>query len=148
MENNATKNEKLFNKRMDGGLKGKKRYSKIVNEESIEISVDFHLEYAGKLYLIEIDSANEAKLLVGQYCLLNKLFYEEQYAPVDTVFVVVHFYDNYNPQRTIKNLNFVKDLFSNPIPFKAFHQEEIVDKNDFLAKISTPYVIDKANSGQ
>ena len=138
MENNATKNEKLFNKKMGGTLQSKKCYSKQINGDKVEISVDFHLEHDGKLYLIEIDSANEAKLLVGQYCLLNKLFHESQYEAKDTIFVVVHFYAGYNPQRTIKNLKFVQDLFRNPIPFKVFHQGSIADLTDFLAKISAP----------
>lgn len=134
----AAENEADFRKRMAGQLKGKKRYSRKIEGETIEISVDFHFEHKGKLYLVEIDSANEAKLLVGQYCLLNKLFDEDSYEKSDVVFVVVHYYKNYAPERTLKNLGFVKGLFEDPITYQAFHQEKICDWNDFLNKINSP----------
>lgn len=50
-------------------LLGKRRYK----ANGVEISVDESFEYADCEILVEIDSGNMAKLLVGQYMLLNNL---------------------------------------------------------------------------
>lgn len=97
-------------------LNGKRRFK----SGEVSISVDQSLEYNGIRYLIEIDSQNIAKLLVGQYVLLNHLYDQEK---EKALFLVVHAYKNYEPHRTIKNLQLInKILYSDKgIPFGAIH---------------------------
>jgi len=54
-------------------LAGKKRYKDPIEKaDSAEISVDDSILLPdGRLVLIEVDSANMAKLIAGQYALLN-----------------------------------------------------------------------------
>lgn len=85
----AGNNEKLFKDYFEsqygtGILQGKCSYTK----GDVYISVDNSIEYKDKRVLIEIDSGNEAKLLVGQYTLLNVLCEEEK----ELLFVVIHYY--------------------------------------------------------
>ena len=61
------------------------------------ISVDGHFVYNDKLYLVEIDSGNEAKLLAGQYILLNALFEptmikNKTFKISECVFLVIHYF--------------------------------------------------------
>jgi len=97
-------------------LNGKRRFT----FGEVSISVDQSLEYNGIRYLIEIDSQNIAKLLVGQYVLLNHLYDQEK---EKALFLVVHAYKNYEPHRTIKNLQVINQiLYSDKgIPFGAIH---------------------------
>ena len=64
-----------------------------------------------------------AKLIVGQYVLLNQLYKDSK---ENTQFLVIHYYNNYNKERTIKNLNLIQDI--NPdinwIPFEVYHITE------------------------
>lgn len=107
----AGKNEKDFESifetyKLNGLLKGKKTYNnKKSGDEKVSISVDYRIVYDNKEILIEIDSGNMAKLIVGQYTLLNILCEN----PENKTFIVVHYYKDYNPIRTIKNLKFVAD---------------------------------------
>ena len=99
----AGDNEKAFRGRMNGKIKGK---LSLKSDENVYISVDGHFEYENKLYLVEIDSGNQAKLLAGQYILLNVLWNdikieETSYAIENCIFLVVHYYDSYNSDRTI-----------------------------------------------
>lgn len=66
-----------------------------------------------------------AKLLVGQYTLLNLLLNEEQRKK--STFWIIHFYKNYNCNRTIKNLNFISEKLNipHPLEFKVLHWNEI-----------------------
>lgn len=69
----------------------------------------------GTSILIEIDSGNHAKLLVGQYALLNGMYSGDHSG---TLFLVVHCYKTttkggakeYSPVRTMKNLNAIQKL--------------------------------------
>ncbi|APY12112.1 hypothetical protein BWZ22_13120 [Seonamhaeicola sp. S2-3] len=108
------------------------------NESQVEISVDQTIETDDYNLLIEIDSGNYAKLIVGQYTLLNELHDCPDKKPV---FIVVHFYNRYtdtpyNPERTIRNLNFInqKVLSENGIPFLVFNLNTF---NDFLTQINS-----------
>lgn len=117
----AGSNEKLFVELMqqkiaDISLSGKQRFT----QDDVEISTDQSFSHNGISYLIEIDSANMAKLLVGQYVLINQLYNKTK---ENAFFLVVHTYKNYNPQRTIKNLSLVNgQLYSGAgIKFGAIH---------------------------
>lgn len=46
----------------------------IDKKRNCSISVDGHFIYQKQLYLIEVDSYNMAKVVVGQYVLLNQLY--------------------------------------------------------------------------
>lgn len=116
----------FFNKVYGGDiLQGKCVYKD--NDENVSISVDNSIDYENKKILIEIDSGNQAKLIVGQYVLLNLLCQEDK----DVLFVVIHYYKDkknkqYNPQRTISNLKLInKKLCTNSrLKFKVFNQDE------------------------
>ncbi len=82
--------------------------------------MDESFVHGGNEYLLEIDSGNMAKLLVGQYVLLNQL---RKDAVQPAVFLVVHTYKAYNPDRTLENLRLInRQLYKdNGIPFRALH---------------------------
>lgn len=97
-------------------LDGKKSYRDM--DSDVQISVDQSFIANNRTILIEIDSGNMAKLLVGQYVLVNEI---SELKPENTVFVVIHFYKGYNPERTKKNLNLVSNNLyeGNSIPHCA-----------------------------
>lgn len=99
----AGKNEKDFiefiNSSTDIKLEGKKSF-KI---DDVYISVDNYFEYDNRKIYVEIDSGNMAKLIVGQYILLNSL---NNFGD-DSIFLIVHYYKGYNAERTNKNLGYV-----------------------------------------
>ena len=105
----AAKNEKIFKEYFESkfgssSLDGKKNYKD--EDKDVSISVDQSFIANNRTVLIEIDSGNMAKLLVGQYILINEL---SKIDAENTTFVVVHFYKNYNPERTKKNLDLVSN---------------------------------------
>jgi hypothetical protein len=104
----------------DVQLRGKRRFT----SDGVAISVDESLEHEGRNYLIEIDSGNMAKLLVGQYVLLNQLHPLSDKPPF---FLVVHTYKDYKPRRTIKNLCLVNQQLygGNGIEFGAVHFDRL-----------------------
>lgn len=139
----AGSNEKKFRERIlsiDPSINflGKRRF--LGEGEDVEISVDESMCFNGVNYLIEIDSGNMAKLLVGQYVLLNEL---HKSRTGKEFFLVVHFYKNYNVQRTLKNLKMInRKLFNNNgMNFGSIHFDDIGDNiknfNDFLGCIKT-----------
>lgn len=104
-------------------LKGKKTFdNKESKDDKVSISVDESIENEDNLILIEIDSGNMAKLIVGQYTLLNILYEESE--TKDVIFIVIHYYKDYNTKRTIKNLKLVEKLFKKAINFKVYTIEE------------------------
>lgn len=118
-------------------LRGKRRFS----SGEVEISVDQSLEHDGICYLIEIDSQNIAKLLVGQYVLLNELCKQDK---SKVFFLIVHAYEKYNPQRTLSNLQFINEklYFDKGIKFGAMHISSLDQWQGgfsaFKALITTP----------
>ena len=111
-------------------LSGKKSYSlKLDGFPKASISVDESISQSNRTILIEIDSGNMAKLLAGQYALLNGMY---DVSKSNTLFLVVHYYKDsktgnlYSRDRTLKNLNAIQHF--NPeadwIPFNAFNIDE------------------------
>lgn len=142
----AGQNEKrfihLFSKRFGKGiLLGKKVFK---NLDTVQISVDNSFTDKKHNYLIEIDSGNMAKLLVGQYTLLNELYTGDK---EDCTFIIIHTYKKYNPERTRKNLNLINTAVykGNGIRFYAMHINDLENwrkwKNkslkDFISQIQT-----------
>lgn len=75
-------------------------------------------------YRMIIIAGNMAKLIVGQYTLLNILCNSIEKSNI--VFIVIHYYKDYNTKRTEKNLKLVsKAVFNdNGIRFKVFNIKE------------------------
>lgn len=122
-------NEDAFRARItrqfgDDALKGKRWYSTGASKDDVRISVDESLEIGDRLVLVEIDSGNAAKLLIGQYVLLSVF---EKKPRHKVLFVVVHYYDKYNPDRTVKNLQLVAAsvLAEQALPFLALHESDL-----------------------
>lgn len=133
----AGDNEKLFrallkNKFGNSILNGRRSFKSVVNghDEKVYISVDDTILLPdGREILIEVDSGNYAKLLAGQYALINGLFDGER---DKTLFLVVHFYKSlrsqkeYTASRTLKNLNAIRSFNSkaNWLPYAAINFSE------------------------
>ncbi|EDT73603.1 hypothetical protein [Clostridium butyricum] len=146
----AGKNEKVFITEF------KRKYSKVKlegklvfgNKYGANISVDNSFSYNNKKVLIEIDSGNMAKLLVGQYFLLNELIKNDKEEKkkhgknddTEYIFIVVHYYKDYKPERTEKNLQLVKDTIGDSaINFRAFTQKtfmELYNGNDIKGLVN------------
>lgn len=101
-------------------------------DQAVSISVDNSLCTSELEILFEIDSGNMAKLLVGQYTLLNVL----NDGGIQKIFVVIHYYKDYSSSRTIKNLNLINtEIFKKSgIPFVIFNEVEFIN---FIKKCNT-----------
>ncbi|MEE6185099.1 hypothetical protein [Bacillus pretiosus] len=106
-------------------LKGKRTFK--TQDKNVSISVDNSLKLGNKEILIEIDSGNMAKLIVGQYVLLNKLYKNRDN---EILFLIIHYYKDkngkeYNPIRTERNLSLVSESIfgSEAIKYKAINTE-------------------------
>jgi hypothetical protein len=88
--------------------------------ESIKTSVDFKLNIDDVSFLFEVDSNNVAKIIFGQYILLNKA----KNLPLNPFFIVIHCYKKYNVERTIKHLNYARVAFACAIPFAVLTENE------------------------
>ncbi len=107
-------------------------------KKKANISVDGHFIHNNKLYLLEIDSGNESKLLAGQYVLLYLLYDENPYkdfSKEDCVFLIIHYFKDYNPIRTEKTLKLLKSKLNISMDFIALHQDKINNWEDLLGKI-------------
>jgi hypothetical protein len=131
----------LTEKVRDIALAGKRRFV----GDNVEISTDGSFARDGTTYLVEVDSGNLAKGLVGQYVLLNAL-HDQRKEP--SFFLVVHTYKGYNVRRTLDNLAFVnQQLYSgNGVPFGMIHLDELQawgggNMNDLHAMIVVPDAI-------
>lgn len=131
----AGDNEKIFRKLVsdkfgEGLFSGKRNYSlKLDDQEKVSISVDESISFPdGGELLIEIDSGNAAKIIVGQYFLLNGLYDK---AREDAAFVVIHFHTDkgrdFNPARTMNNLKAAQSLSESEtwIKYNALHINDV-----------------------
>lgn len=127
--NKAGTNEKMFKEiiklKFGKVLKGKKFWKD--SNSDVSISVDETIETKDFNLLIEIDSGNYAKLIAGQYTLLNILFKNENIQKTP-IFIIIHFYNRntdkpYNSDRTYKNLGLInsKVFNKNGMSFLAFN---------------------------
>lgn len=131
----AGNNEKLFRKLVsdkfgENLFSGKQRYSiTLDDEEKVSVSVDESICLPdGSEILIEIDSGNAAKIIVGQYFLLNGLYKKDR---DKAFFVVIHCHTDkgrdYNPQRTMNNLKAAQALSGSEcwISYNALHLNDV-----------------------
>lgn len=97
--------------------------------EKIVTSVDQLILHNGYRVLVEIDSYNMAKVVAGQYAILDGML-KNKNDNKNIIFIVVHCYKGYDPKRTEKHLNFInKYVFkSKGIPYKAYTEKEFVKK--------------------
>lgn len=122
----AGKNERLFEATFPfpKDLKGKLIFKS--QDYDVQISVDNHLELPEQnlTVLFEIDSANAAKLIVGQYVLLNELLTD----PEKYILVILHYYKGYNIERTVHNLNLVNNQLyqGRGLRFRVFLPDEFM----------------------
>lgn len=149
----AGDNEKIFRKIVsdkfgENLFSGKKNYFLVLDDgEKVSVSTDESVCFPdGSEILIEIDSGNAAKVIVGQYVLLNGLYKKDRNK---AAFVVVHCNrdkgKDYNPQRTLKNLKAVQVLSGSDewINYNALHINDVrklvaesADFADWCAAIS------------
>lgn len=113
-------------------LAGKRSYASYFDghDGKVYISVDDTILLPdGRMILIEVDSGNYAKLIAGQYALINGLF---DGVRDKTLFLVVHCYKSsknkkeYSSSRTIKNLNAIQKFNCNAawLPYAALTLSE------------------------
>lgn len=120
-----------------GLLKGKIDFG---NSSEVYVSVDESIEFEDKIFLIEIDASNMAKLVAGQFTLLNLLKDKQSTKSKERidcskekelVFIVVHCYGKdkqaYNPYRSLKNFRFISDkCFPRGMRFGSLHLKELI----------------------
>ncbi len=87
-------------------------------KDDLEVSVDFIWEINGVKILFEVDSYNAAKIVFGQYILLN---HTKEYQN-NCILIVIHCYKKYNIERTEKYLKFAQEKLKCKIPFLVFNE--------------------------
>jgi len=139
-------NENNMKEKLGNNIKGKIIFgrSDTAKLKSANISVDGYFEYNKKLYLVEIDSENQAKLLAGQYILIDCLYdtsnneVTKKYSLDKVVFLVLHCHKDYKPIRTIKNLEVIKDKCKCKLEYQVFHTDDFKDFDELKNLISPP----------
>ncbi len=94
-------------------------------KDDLQVSVDFIWETNGIKILFEVDSYNAAKIVFGQYVLLN---HTKEYKN-NCILIVIHCYKNYNSERTKKYLDFAQEKLKCKIPFLVFNE---IDWTQFI----------------
>jgi hypothetical protein len=108
----------------------------------IKTSVDFKINLGGINFLIEVDSNNVAKIIFGQYLLLNKA----KDLPQKPFLIIIHCYDGYNIERTNKHLDYAKEVYGCFIPYMAFAEKEWINNTVNKSKDDLEkYLISLAN---
>ena len=87
-------------------------------KDDLQVSVDFIWEINGVKILFEVDSYNAAKIVFGQYVLLN---HTKEYQN-NCILIVIHCYKKYNIERTEKYLKFAQEKLKCKMPFLVFNE--------------------------
>ena len=125
---------KIDNKLLSGKIS-------FTDKEYAEVSVDNSIILDNAIILIEIDSSNQAKLVSGQYTLLNILRNkpfaksEEIVKGKDLIFFVIHCYGNdakgnkYNPEKSRRNFNLInREAFNNEgLKYGSIHIDDLIN---------------------
>ena len=133
----AGSNEDKFQRNVGGCVKLEGKVVFKSKNGDVSISVDQSFTIDGKTYLVEVDSANMAKLLVGQYTLLCALNPDD----VDRyVFLVVHYYKGYNPDRTMNNLREINRLVfkDKGMKFLVIHASQFAESGETFLELIKP----------
>jgi len=94
-------------------------------KDDLQVSVDFIWDTNGIKILFEVDSYNAAKIVFGQYVLLN---HTKEYQN-NCILIVIHCYKYYNSERTKKYLDFAQEKLKCKIPFLVFNE---IDWTQFI----------------
>ena len=108
-------------------------------KDDLHVSVDFIWEINGIKILFEVDSYNAAKIVFGQYVLLN---HTKEYQN-NCILVVIHCYKNYNIERTKKYLNFAQEKLKCKMPFIVFDK---VEWNELIKTKSKQQLVNHLNN--
>lgn len=134
----SPRNEQVFAEYINGKCPSILKCKLSWKKESVFISADFHIETNKYIYLIEVDASNQAKLIVGQYLLINLLKDFPTFKTAKQLlnkkksfrFIVIHFYKNYNQTRSVLNMEMInnevfekKGIPSASIHFNDFQKE-------------------------
>lgn len=149
-----------FCNKIDENLLSGKIIFKDKHKNNVQVSVDNSIVLDNHVILIEIDASNQAKLVSGQYTLLNLLKDSplnksaELVKDKELIFVVIHYYgtssskSKYNPNRSINNFKFIKDnLFKNDgINYNSIHIEDLLNqpiknKIDLIHKLTNKHLV-------
>lgn len=120
-------------------LKGKIDFG---HNSNVYVSVDESIEFEDKIFLIEIDASNMAKLVAGQFTLLNLLKNKQNKnskkridcaCEKELIFLVVHCYGRgknaYKPYRSLKNFKFISEsCFPEGLRFGSVHMDELLNE--------------------
>lgn len=111
------------------------------NSENVYVSVDNSIILDKEIILIEIDASNQAKLVSGQYTLLNLLKdkpskrYKGIVSGKELIFFVIHCYGNsdknnkYNPDRSKNNFKLINKLAFNDkgLKYGSMHIDDLTN---------------------
>ncbi len=111
------------------------------NSENVYVSVDNSIILDKEIILIEIDASNQAKLVSGQYTLLNLLKdkpskrYKGTVSGKELIFFVIHCYGNsdknnkYNPDRSKNNFKLINKLAFNDkgLKYGSMHIDDLTN---------------------
>lgn len=86
----------------------------------LNVSVDFIWKEKDLTFLFEIDSYNAAKIIFGEYVLLNQV---KAYKS-NCILVIIHCYKNYNVKRTEKYLDYAVGALKCKLPYVVFSNSE------------------------
>ena len=86
----------------------------------LQVSVDFIWKEENLTLLFEVDSYNAAKIIFGEYVLLNQV---KSYKG-NCILVIIHCYKKYNIERTKKYLKFAEDNLKCKLPYVVFNYSE------------------------
>lgn len=106
----------------------KAKFDNINNE--IKTSVDFKFKLDNVNFLFEVDSNNVAKIIFGQYLLLNKV----ENLPENPFLIIIHCYKGYNTRRTNRHLDYAKEVYNCCIPYIAFTKDEWINNIENKSK--------------
>jgi len=89
-------------------------------QDDLQVSVDFIWKEKDLTILFEVDSYNAAKIIFGEYMLLNQV----QAYKSNCILVIIHCYKKYNIERTEKYLKFAVDKLKCKLPYAVFSNSE------------------------
>lgn len=88
--------------------------------DNLNVSVDFIWKEKDLTFLFEIDSYNAAKIIFGEYVLLNQV---KAYKS-NCILVIIHCYKNYNVKRTKKYLDYAVGALKCKLPYVVSSNSE------------------------
>ena len=97
-----------------------KKATSVKIKDDLEVSVDFIWKDKDLTFLFEIDSYSAAKIIFGEYILLNQV---KAYKS-NCILVIIHCYKKSNIERTEKYLKFAVDKLKCKLPYVVFSNSE------------------------